>query len=143
ELRPPALPRTAFARMEVIRQALEVDLRFVITLRNKLAHGQWVYPLNETHDEIAQEQMNALRTENVLSLKQKANLVESICDSIHDLVVSRQTFDRDFDGHFRRIEQIRTNIARKSYSDWSRQIQLRYKRGQEEMRRRARVGNGP
>lgn len=128
-LRPPALPATAFARMNLLRDVLENDLRSVITLRNKLAHGQWVYPLNEALDDIAQAQMDALRSENILSLKQKSNLVNYVCDSIHDLVVSRPTFDRDFDDHFRCIEQTRVNIAHKSYELWAAQIRLRSQRG--------------
>lgn len=140
ELKPPALPATAFARMEVLKNALSQDLQSVITLRNKLAHGQWKYPLNEDLDDIAQNQMDALRKENILSLKQKAALIESICDSIHDLVVSRPTFDRDFDGHFRRVEQVRRNVSRKSYSLWTTQIQARYEQGRREMRRRLSEG---
>jgi hypothetical protein len=101
----------------------------VITLRNKLAHGQWIYPLNDDLNEIAQEQMDALRTENIFSLKQKATLLNYVCDSIHDLVVSRPTFDRDFDDHFRCIEQIRVNISNKSYEGWVSQIQTRHQRG--------------
>jgi hypothetical protein len=131
ELKPPALAATAFARLGVLTHVLTHDLRFVITLRNRLAHGQWRFPLNEDLTDIAQEQMDALRTENILSLKQKADLVGCICDSIHDLVVSRPTFDRDFDGHFRRVEQVRTNVSRKSYARWAKQIQDRYERGRE------------
>ena len=73
--------------------------------------------------------MEALRTENILSLTQKAALVNYICDSIHDLVVSRPTFDRDFDDHFRCVEQIRVKISRKSYEVWAAQIQRRHQRG--------------
>jgi hypothetical protein len=138
-LGPPALPATAHTRMTLLRVVLEKDLRSVITLRNKLAHGQWVYPLNEALDDIAQEQMDALRTETILSLKQKAALVNYVCDAIHDLVVSRPTFDRDFDDHFRCIEQVRINIARKSYAGWADQIRLRYQRGVQ----RYRTQSGP
>src|SRR6185437_5766203 len=138
ELRPPALPTTALARRNALRDAIQKDLRYVITLRNKLAHGQWKYPLNDAIDDVAQEQMEALRTENILSLKQKAALVDYVCDSIHDLVVSRPTFERDFDDHFRCVEQIRLNIARKSYDLWVKQIQSRHKRG--EAQRRLQLG---
>src|SRR2546427_18894 len=82
----------------------------VIVLRNKLAHGQWAYPLNEQLDDVAQSQMDALRDENILSLKQKSGLIEAFCDSIHDLVVSPPTFERDFDNHFRRVAQLRANL---------------------------------
>jgi hypothetical protein len=130
-LTPPALPSTAFFRLQVLIDVLDKDLRFVIVLRNKLAHGQWAYPLNEELNDVAQDQMNALRTENMLSLKQKAGLIEALCDSIHDLVVSQPTFDRDFDRHFRRLAQLRVNLRHKSYERWCAQIEARYNRGRE------------
>jgi len=117
KLAPPALPATAAVRHQLLNDVLTVDLQAVIRLRNKLAHGQWVYPLNDSLDDVAQEQMDALRTETILSLKQKAALVESLCAAVHDLVISKATFERDFDYHFRQIEQTRqpldlTRLAR-------------------------------
>lgn len=75
ELRPPKLPSTAHFRLTKLQEALDTDLRAVITMRNKLAHGQWAYPLNDALDDVAQEQMDALRTENLLLLRQKFRLL--------------------------------------------------------------------
>jgi hypothetical protein len=130
-LTPPALPATAFYRFNALNDLLNVDLQSVIVLRNKLAHGQWAYPLNEQLDDVAQSQMDALRDENILSLKQKSGLIEAFCDSIHDLVVSPPTFERDFDNHFRRVAQLRANLLHKSYERWCMQIQHRYDRGRD------------
>ena len=98
-------------------------------MRNKLAHGQWIYPLNDEMDRVAQDQMNALRQENILSLIQKRSLLEILCQIIHDLIVSRPTFEQDWDKHFGRFEQTRTNIERKSYGKWENQIRVKYQRG--------------
>jgi hypothetical protein len=84
-------------------------------------------------DEVAQEQMDALRRETVLSLTQKAELLDILCKVVHDLAVSRPTFERDWDRHFGRIEQTRTNIERKSYEKWEAQIRARYRRGRERL----------
>ena len=73
-LQPPALPKTAQARLQILTGVILDDLRSIITLRNKLAHGQWAYPLTDDLQGIAQEQMGALRIENLLSLKQKVSL---------------------------------------------------------------------
>ena len=37
---------TAFARFRAIEDILDADLRQIVEVRNKLAHGQWIYPLN-------------------------------------------------------------------------------------------------
>ncbi len=83
-LQPPALPKTAHARFQILNSVIRDDLRAIITLRNKLAHGQWAYPLADDLADVAQQQMDALRLETLLSLKQKASLIESLCASVHD-----------------------------------------------------------
>ena len=134
-LQPPALPKTAHARLQILNVVIVGDLRSIITLRNKLAHGQWTYPLTDDLEDVAQEQMDALRLENLLSLKQKTSLIESLCASVHDLVVSLPTFERDFDRHFARIEQTRRNLVAKDYGKWVDQIRSKHDRGQAELHR--------
>ena len=133
ELRPPTLPSTAHFRLTTLREALESDLRAVITMRNKLAHGQWAYPLNEALDDVAQEQMDDLRAENLLSLRQKFRLLDILCNVAHDLAVSRRTFERDWDEHFRVFEQTHTNIERKNYALWEEQLRRKYRQGRARM----------
>jgi len=135
-LAPPALPVTAAERLRVLRSLLDDDLSSIITLRNKLAHGQWVYPLNDALDDVAQDQMDQLRKENLLTLKFKTAMIESLCACIHDLVVSRPTFERDFDTHFRHIEQLRIDTTTRDYSSWQRQLEANYERGQADFRKR-------
>jgi len=132
-LRPPRLPSTAYLRLTTLEQTLRNELRAIITMRNKLAHGQWKYPLNEEMDDVAQEQMDDLRKENVLSLVQKRKLLDILCRVVHDLAVSRPTFERDWDTHFRHFEQTRTNIERKSYNKWEAQIHDKYRRGRRKL----------
>lgn len=130
-LRPPQLPSTAHLRFKTLVETLENELREIITMRNKLAHGQWTYPLNDAMDRVAQDQMTALHQENIFSLTQKKSLLEILCQIIHDLVVSRPTFEKDWDKHFGRFEQTRTNLERRSYGKWADQIRVKYQRGRE------------
>ena len=133
ELRPPKLPSTAHFRLAKLQEALQTELRAVITMRNKLAHGQWAYPLNDVLDDVAQEQMEALRKENLLSLRQKFRLLDILCNVIHDLSVSRRTFERDWDDHFREFEQTRINIERKNLATWEAQMRKKYQQGRERL----------
>jgi hypothetical protein len=140
-LQPPALPKTAHARLQILNDVILRDLGAIITLRNKLAHGQWAYPLTDDLKSVAQEQMDGLRRETLLSLKQKASLIESLCGSVHDLVVSLPTFERDFDKHFTHIEQTRCNLVAKDYQKWVTQIRAKHDHGRDEFRRYAK-GSG-
>jgi len=131
------LPHSAHSRYEALSDTLAKDLGSIIELRNKLAHGQWVYPLNNDGDDVAQEQMDALRVENLLSLQFKKRLLESLSAAIHDLVVSRPTFERDFDNHFRLIVETRRNLQNRDYNTWAEGMRQKYQRGKAERSRRA------
>ena len=128
---PPQLSPTAHLRLKTLKETLENKLCEIITMRNKLAHGQWIYPLNRAMDGVAQDQRDALRKENLFSLTQKKSLIEILCQIIHDLIVSKPTFDRDWHKHFGQFEQTRTNIERKSYKKWENQIRAKYQKGRE------------
>ena len=130
-LRPPQLPSTAYLRFTTLTETLNNELSEIITMRNKLAHGQWRYPLNDAMNRVVSDRMRALRQENVLSLICKRNLVEILCQIVHDLIVSRPTFEEDWDKHYGRFEQTRTNIERKKYNKWASQTRARYHRGRD------------
>jgi hypothetical protein len=125
------LPHSAWSRYESVVQLVNVDLRPIIELRNKLAHGQWIFPLNDDGNDVAQAQMDALRTENLLSLQFKKSLISSLSGIVNDLVVSLPTFERDFDQHYQLIVQTKRNLVKRSYTDYASKKQEIYKRGQE------------
>lgn len=123
------LPHSAYSRYTTLSDMLVNDLGSIIELRNKLAHGQWVYPLNNDGDDIAQEQMDALRVENLLSLQFKKTLLESLSAAIHDLVVSKPTFERDFDDHLRVIIETQRNLQKRDCKTWAECLRQKYQRG--------------
>jgi len=79
------LSHAAHSRYTTLVSLLNDDLRSIIELRNTLAHGQWAYPLNSDETDVAQEQMDALRTENLPSLQFKKTLLSYLADAVHDL----------------------------------------------------------
>ncbi len=123
------LSHSANSRYETLKEMLSNDLGFIIELRNKLAHGQWIYPLNDNGNDIAQSQMNALRIENLLSLQFKKKLLESLSAVIHDLIVSKPTFERDFDVHLRVVVENQRNLRNRDYEDWVRKMKQKYIQG--------------
>lgn len=106
------------ARFRALNDSLENELRIIIEIRNKLAHGQWVYPFTNDGTKVEADKYRLINQENPQSLKFKFSLVGHLADLVHDLVVSPITFQRDFEGHFRKLLQVRTNIQRKNYEDY-------------------------
>ncbi|MBN2501598.1 MAG: hypothetical protein JXB38_12525 [Anaerolineales bacterium] len=120
---------TAYYRYQTICSMLDTDLTSIIELRNKLAHGQWVFPLNSKLDNVSQKELVALRNENLLSLQFKKKLISVLSSIIHDLVVSKATFERDFDNHFDHIVQTKLNLNNRKYSDYEKNMIEKYQRG--------------
>jgi len=129
------LPFTAFAYYSVISAILDKDLRSVIEIRNKLAHGQWIYPLNNEGSEVETKKFKQLRNENLPSLQYKLRLISSIANIIHDLIVSIATFERDFDTHYRHITTTRNNLEKRKYSEYADKLIEKRKRGIEKRKK--------
>lgn len=106
------------ARRDALLDVLSNDLRIVIEIRNKLAHGQWIYPFNSEGTSIEQDKYRLINNENYQTLQFKLSLIEHLADAIHDLVVSPATFERDFEIHFRRLFQVKTNLNKKDYKKY-------------------------
>lgn len=123
------LPYTAFARYSALNEILNDDLRAIIEIRNKLAHGQWVYPFNSDQTGIEQEKFNYLQKENLPSIQYKFRLISSLSAIIHDLIVSLPTFERDFDKNFKMITNTRLNLENRSYETYKKSLIKKHKRG--------------
>lgn len=106
------------ARRAALHDVLNNELRIIIEIRNKLAHGQWVYPLNSDGNAVEPDKYKLINKENLQSLQFKFSLLSHLADAVHDLVVSPQTFERDFEAHFRKLFQVRTNLTTKDYEKY-------------------------
>lgn len=123
------MPATARLRYQEIKNLMDVHLKPVIELRNKLAHGQWAFPLNSKNTDLAADAMRALKQQNLLNLQFKKQLLELISFMINDLALSKPTFERDFDNHFRRVDEVQRNLSNRSYTDYCNVLICRYKKG--------------
>lgn len=132
------LPFSTFAQYIKLTEMLKTDLRSVIEMRNKLAHGQWVYPLNDQGSEVDTDKCRELRKENLLVVQFKRTMIGSLADIVHDLVASPMAYARDFDAHYRKIAQARRNLQTRNYDDYARQLIEKRQRG---IARRRRGGN--
>jgi hypothetical protein len=120
-----------FHRYETITQLLTRELKPIIELRNKLAHGQWFYPLNETRDNVSTELKKSLEKENLLSLQFKKSLISSILDMVTDLAISLKTYKRDFNQHYKRLKETQRNLQSRDYVIYETSLRAKLSRGLE------------
>lgn len=106
------------ARREALQGVLKNELRIIIEIRNKLAHGQWIFPLNNAGTAVESEKFTLINRENLQSLQFKYALLEHLANAVHDLVVSPQAFHRDFESHYKKLLQVRTNLVTKEYAKY-------------------------
>jgi hypothetical protein len=123
-----SIPFTAAARYAEALELLETELRPIIELRNKLAHGQWRYLLTNDGTDVSTTQMAAFARENFLTLQYKRDLLAHLASLINDLVVS-VAFDRDFDDHHRLITYTQNRLRRQKYQNYVAKLRARYARG--------------
>lgn len=123
------LPFTAFAQYSSLCNLLDDDLKSIIEVRNKLAHGQWIYPFNSDNTGIETDKFKLINKENILSLQFKYALIEELAEIIHDLAVSLPTFKRDFDIHYKKIEGTKCNLNKREYDSYKKGLIDKRKRG--------------
>jgi len=137
-IQPGNFPATAAFRYHATIAAIDEWLGPTISVRNKLAHGQWVYPLNSTGTDIAQDMYVPINKENLLALQYKMALLKELAQLAHELIASPPTFERDFDLRFDRIAGIVTNLESRRYEDYAANLVQKRARGVE----RRRAGKG-
>ncbi len=113
-----SLGNTKAAYYSALVESLDNELQIVIQIRNKLAHGQWRYPLNKSETRVEHDKEQLISSENLLSLHIKYKLIGTIANAVHDLVVSSPTFERDFNVHFKHLCQARIDLTRRSYEKY-------------------------
>lgn len=117
-----SLGATPSARRDLLLAILRDDLRIIIEIRNKLAHGQWIYPFNSAGTGVETDKYLLINRENLLSLEFKLAMIGHLADAVHDLVVSPRTFDRDFDSHFKKLFQVQINLKRRDYAKYAKSL---------------------
>lgn len=103
------------AKRGALQEVLSNELKIIIEIRNKLAHGQWIYPFNNEGTAVEEGKYQLINKENLQSLQLKFSLIGHLAEATHDLVVSPETFERDFEDHFRKLIQVRLNLKKKDY----------------------------
>lgn len=90
-------------KFKELSDIIDNDLVPSINIRNKIAHGQWKYPITRDFKSIDVNLQNQFYNENITVFSYRINVFEKLSQMIHDLCVSKPTFERDFDRLFANI----------------------------------------
>lgn len=129
-----SLPLTPRSYYIALTSVLNTELRPIIEVRNKLAHGQWDRALNGENNDFSAVHNQQINSENAHSVKCKRRILESMAQIIHDLVAGNHAFERDFDRHYQKFETAKRDIITRSCQSWLLQMRAKFSRGKDERR---------
>lgn len=107
---------------------INTDLVPSINIRNKIAHGQWKYPIAKDFKSVDIEMQNQFIDENLIVFLCRINIFEKLSQMIHDLCVSKPTFERDFDKLFANIKSEKGRNHNETYERHCRKKVEKYKK---------------
>jgi hypothetical protein len=106
----------------MLLKLINEDLLNSHQLRNRIAHGQWLFAFNEDLTNFQDDLTAKLRQENIVQLQLKYKMFISIGQIINDLAVSRPAFERDFNRHYRKVEGQKINFHKRTFEDYKRMM---------------------
>lgn len=119
EIRDSSADPTVISRHGIIIDMLDGDLKPIIEGRNKTAHGQWVWELNNNETQfkgLAGESMN------YLAISRRGDIINNLAEIVHVLIVSEPAFQRDFDRLYGEVSATRREIDGNDYPEFEAKI---------------------
>lgn len=107
----------AYQKYIEINRLINEDLRIIIEIRNKLAHGQWKYPFSQ-ECKIDTDKYQLINKENLLSLNFKYKILKTLAEMIHYIIISPKTLDRDFNHYYRKISGLKNQLDNRKYETY-------------------------
>lgn len=114
------LGRQKYDEYTNILKIVENYLKSIIEVRNKLAHGYWKYQINDKGDNINNSHLLEISQENILTIETKFQILKYVAQIIHDLMLTKTTFERDFNKYYKEILDRKTFLEKhstKKYND--------------------------
>lgn len=116
------------ARQQQVQELLETHIKPVIEVRNKIAHGQWIWQL-ASRSENQFLARSATYDANYIATAKTHETVELIGSLVYVLVVSAPTFDRDYGDILSKLDAARLELDGHSYAAFVEHLKARRKPG--------------
>lgn len=122
--------KTFSLRYDNLISIIDKEFAPIITIRNKVDHGQIKYAYENTPISFSQDITADINKLNLIQLRNTKTIFKYIANIIHDLTVSKKTFERDYDKYSTIIDNtksINSSFEYKKYKKMMIQKQLNYK----------------
>jgi hypothetical protein len=115
---------TAFFYYQQILKWIDTYFLPVITRRNKIAHGQWAFAFvnyqqgwtDSSTFQICQVTMKAIHTENLLTIRKKAEILTQISTTVNNIAVDEKVYKAaDFDQQYSKIDELVSALEKIDY----------------------------
>lgn len=104
-----SLSPSNLGRIVLIRNIIKDDLASIITDRNKLAHGEWLWQLKSGKE--SEFRVDSVRYDhNYSEISARKDAIEAIARIVNVLAVSDATFDRDYLTLLEQIDQAKSRF---------------------------------
>lgn len=122
--------KTFSLRYEDLISIIDKEFAPIITIRNKVDHGQIKYAYENTPISFSQDITANINKLNLIQLRNTRTIFKNIANIIHDLTVSKKTFERDYDKYSTIIDNtksINSSFEYEKYKKTMIQKRLNYK----------------
>lgn len=109
-----------------LKNFINQELSTIIQIRNKVAHGQFIHPFNNTRTNLNRDMQNLMEAQNLFTIRLRIKKFEAISKVIHDLIITPQIFKRDFDDYYEKYERVSFNCSPTKYQEFLYEIRKRY-----------------
>ena len=103
------------AKYSMLLDIIDNQLLPSAQIRNRLAHGQWRFAFTSNLQNINDGLTNDIKNDNILKIQLRHKIFKDLSQLVHDLAVSTPTFERDFNNHFRKIEEKKHQMNNRKY----------------------------
>ncbi|MFE2134805.1 hypothetical protein ACFW9X_16620 [Streptomyces sp. NPDC059466] len=112
EIRDSGADPKVISRHAIITEMLDEDLKPIIEGRNKTAHGQWIWELNNLETQFKGRAADPM---NYLAISRRGEIIDDLAEIVHVLIVSEPAFQREFDRLYGKIGTTRCVIDGNDY----------------------------
>ena len=97
---------TQRARYKGLIQLIENDFKESVSIRNKIAHGQWKFAYSNNENALDKEITGKINSENIVAIQLKRNLFKNLMDLIQHIAVDFEKYDLNFDIMYEKLKAI-------------------------------------
>lgn len=116
-------PSSISSRINDLESLIKGDLSPIITDRNRIAHGQWVWQLKSQKENKFMENQESFDF-NYFEIDYRNKILKKIHEAVNVLAVSEPTFDRDFSRILAEIEQDRNHVNGAGYERFAASLKM-------------------